>query len=170
MELLALTFREVSDGSLGNAVLEEGIYPTEGKLLPCIVARLLEGVVMESSIVTVVVQDFDSVFYRILLKGKLCGKCFIGLVVELEMDKLEAAEVVDKDSGTFVALLAHFAFQLCVKYHFPQCHLVNQDALYRFGCHKDLVVGLGFLALLRKLGHCPKEAACSLGRQHLGNK
>ncbi len=30
------------------------------------------------------------------------------------------------------------------------------------------MVGLGFLALLGKLSHCAKKAACTLGRQHLG--
>ncbi len=46
--------------------------------------------------------------------------------------------------------------------------MVNQDALSRFGCNQDLVVGLGFLALPRKLCHCTKKAACALGRQNLG--
>ncbi len=45
--------------------------------------------------------------------------------------------------------------------------MVNQDALSRFGCNKDLVVGLGFLALPEKLGHRAKQAASTLGRQHL---
>jgi hypothetical protein len=30
------------------------------------------------------------------------------------------------------------------------------------------VVGHGFLALPEKLGHCTKQASCTLGRQHLG--
>ena len=46
--------------------------------------------------------------------------------------------------------------------------MVNQDALYRFGCNEDLVVGLGFFASLGKLSHHAKKAACTLGRQHLG--
>ncbi len=54
----------------------------------------------------------------ILFKGKLSGKCFIGLVVMLEVDGMEAAIVVNKDGGTFVALLGEFAFQLCKKSHF----------------------------------------------------
>ncbi len=56
MELLLLcAFREVPDGLLGNAILEVGIYPTEGEMLPCFVACLLEGVVVESSVVAMVV-------------------------------------------------------------------------------------------------------------------
>ncbi len=55
---------------------------------------------------------------RILLKGKIGGKCFVGSIVELEMEKLEATEMVNKDVGAFVALLGEFAFQLCIKSHF----------------------------------------------------
>ncbi len=54
-------------------------------------------------------------FCSVLFGGELCGKYFFGLVVKLEVDKTEAAVVVDKDSGTFVALLGEFAFQLCEK-------------------------------------------------------
>ncbi len=49
-QLLSRAFREVSDGLLGDATLEVGIYPTEGELLPCIVECLLEGVVMEATL------------------------------------------------------------------------------------------------------------------------
>jgi hypothetical protein len=54
-QLLPCSFQEVPDGLLGNAILKVGIDPTEGKLLPCIVARLPEGVVVEASIVAVIV-------------------------------------------------------------------------------------------------------------------
>jgi hypothetical protein len=54
-------------------------------------------------------------FFSVLFEGKLYGKCFVGLVVELEVDKTEAAVVVDKDGGAFIALLGEFAFQLCKK-------------------------------------------------------
>ncbi len=57
-------------------------------------------------------------FCRVLFKGKLGDECFVGLVVELEVDELEAAEVVDKDGSTLIALLGEFAFQLCIKSHF----------------------------------------------------
>jgi hypothetical protein len=53
-QLLPCAFQEVLDGLLGNAILEVGIYPTEGELLPCFVACLLEGIDVESSIVTMV--------------------------------------------------------------------------------------------------------------------
>ena len=54
-QLLPCAFREVSDGSLGNAILEVGIYPTEGELLPCFMACLSKGVVVKVSIVAMIV-------------------------------------------------------------------------------------------------------------------
>ncbi len=50
-------------------------------------------------------------FCSILFEGKLGGKCFVQLIVELEVDKTEAAEVVEKDGGALVALLGKFACQ-----------------------------------------------------------
>ncbi len=131
-------------------------------------ACLFEGVVVETSVVAVVMEDLDSMLCSILLEGKLGSKSFFGLVVELEVDKLKAAEVVDEDGGTFVALLGKFALQLCINTYLCQRHLIHQDALSRFGHNKYLVVGLGFLALPGKLGHRAKQASCTLGRQHLG--
>jgi hypothetical protein len=97
--------------------LKVSIEPTEGESLPCVLACLSEGVVVEASIVTVVMKDLDTVFCSILLKGKLGGECFVGLVIELEVNKSEVAEVVDKDGGTLVVFLGKFAFQLCIKSH-----------------------------------------------------
>ncbi len=57
-------------------------------------------------------------FCCVLLEGKLGSECFVGSVVELEVDKLEVAEAVNVDGGAFVVLLGEFAFQLCVKSHF----------------------------------------------------
>ncbi len=57
-------------------------------------------------------------FCRVLFEGKLCGECFVRLVIKLEVDETEAAVVVDKDGGTFIVLLGEFAFHLCKKSHF----------------------------------------------------
>ncbi len=84
-------------------------------MLPCIVACLSEGVVMETYIVAVVMEDLDSMLCSILLEGKLGSKSFIGLVVKLEVNESKATEVVDKDGGALVALLGKFALQLCIK-------------------------------------------------------
>ncbi len=54
-QFLPCAFQEVSDGLLGNAILKVGIDPTEGELLPCFMACLLEGNVVEASVVAMIV-------------------------------------------------------------------------------------------------------------------
>ncbi len=49
-------------------------------------------------------------FGRVLFESKLSGKCLGSRVVELEVDKVETAVVVCKDSGALVAFLCKFAF------------------------------------------------------------
>jgi hypothetical protein len=80
-QLFPCAFQEVPDGLLGNAILKVGIEPTEGESLPCILACLSEGIVVEVSIVAVIMKDLDSMFCCVLLKGNLGSKCFVGLVV-----------------------------------------------------------------------------------------
>jgi hypothetical protein len=110
---------------LSNAILKMDIDPTDGELLPCIVACLLEGVVVETSVVAVVMEDLDSMLCSVLLEGKLGGKSFVGLVTKLEVDKSKAAEVFDEDGGALVALLGKFALQLCIKTYLRQRHLIH---------------------------------------------
>ncbi len=78
------------------------VYATKCELLSCVVACLLEGIVVKSPIVAVVVQDFHFMFGCVLFKGKLGGKCFDQQIVELEVDNAETAVVVDKDSGALI--------------------------------------------------------------------
>jgi hypothetical protein len=70
-QLLAPALQEVSDGFLGNAILEVGVHPTKGELLSRVVACLFEGNDVKLPIVTVIVEDFDFMFSRILLECKL---------------------------------------------------------------------------------------------------
>ncbi len=49
------------DKALGNAVLEVSVYATEGELLASIMARLLEQIVRESTIVAVIMLNFYAV-------------------------------------------------------------------------------------------------------------
>ena len=42
-QLLVSALGEVTDGALGDAILEVGIDAAEGELLSCVVAGLLEG-------------------------------------------------------------------------------------------------------------------------------
>ncbi len=75
-QLLVHALQEVLDGSLGNALLEVGIYPTKGELLSCVAACLSEGVVMKAPIVAVVIEDFHPMFCCVLFKSKLGSECF----------------------------------------------------------------------------------------------
>jgi hypothetical protein len=73
---------------------------------------------MEASVFAAIMEDLDSMICSVLFKGKLSSKCLIGLVIELKVDKAEAAEVVDKDGGALIVLLGKFALQLCIKTYF----------------------------------------------------
>ena len=67
---------EVADGVLGDAILEVGIYATEGKLLACVVACLSEGIVGEAPIVAVVVLDPNAMLGSEGLEGAFGGDGF----------------------------------------------------------------------------------------------
>ncbi len=68
-QLLASALGEVADGALSNAILEVGIDAAEGELLSCVVAGLLEGVVVEAPVVAVVVLDPHTVLGSEGLEG-----------------------------------------------------------------------------------------------------
>ncbi len=69
-ELLPCTLLKVPDGLFCNAILDVGVDPTEGELLPLCTAAVFEGVVCKLSVVAVVVEYA----YAVLL-----GKVFKGL-------------------------------------------------------------------------------------------
>ncbi len=48
---------EVADCALGNSILEVSIHATEGETLMTVVACLMEGIVGQTSVITVVVLD-----------------------------------------------------------------------------------------------------------------
>jgi hypothetical protein len=56
-------------GWSGDAILEVGIDTAEGELLSCVVAGLLEGVVIEAPVVAVVVLDPHAVLGSEGLEG-----------------------------------------------------------------------------------------------------
>jgi hypothetical protein len=68
-ELLSCTLPKVLDGFLCYAILEVGVDPTEGELLPLGTAAVLEGIVCKSSNVAMVVEDVDAVLLGKVLKG-----------------------------------------------------------------------------------------------------
>ncbi len=76
-QLLAHALREVSNGSIRNAMLKVCIYPTKSELLSCVVACSALGIVVETLMVTVVMKDLDPVLCGVLFKGKLGGHCFL---------------------------------------------------------------------------------------------
>ena len=67
-QLLARALQEIADGALGDAVLKMGIHATEGELLLRVVAGLLEGIVVEAPVDTVVVEYLHAV---------LGGECLV---------------------------------------------------------------------------------------------
>ena len=113
--MLACALGEVADGALGNAILEVGVYATEGKLLACVVACLLEGIVGEAPIVAVVVLDPNAMLGSEGLEGAFGGNGFNRRVIDLGVDVSQATVVVDEDGSAAIALLGKFAFKLCDK-------------------------------------------------------
>lgn len=89
-----------------------GVYATEGKLLACVVACLLEGIVGEAPIVTMVVLDSDAMLSSEGLEGAFGGDGFDRGIMDLEVDIPKSTVVVDKDGSATIALLGEFAFEL----------------------------------------------------------
>jgi hypothetical protein len=69
---------------LAMPFLEVHVHATKGMLLLCIMTCLLEGIVIKLPIVAVVVEDLHFVFGRVLLKGKLGGKCLCQKKCQIE--------------------------------------------------------------------------------------
>jgi len=72
-QLLALALREIADGVLVDAILEVGIDSAEGELLSRIVAGLSEGIVLETPVIAVVVEDLHAVLGGECLEGAFGG-------------------------------------------------------------------------------------------------
>jgi hypothetical protein len=75
-QLLACALQEIADGALGNVILEVSAYATEGELLVHVVARLLECIVRELTIVAVIMLNFYAV-----LGGKGLKACLAAMVL-----------------------------------------------------------------------------------------
>ncbi len=81
---------------LGDAILEVGLYATEGKLLACVVACLLEGIVGEAPIVAVAVLDPNAMLGSEGLEGVFGGNGFNQRVINLGVDVSQATVVVNE--------------------------------------------------------------------------
>jgi hypothetical protein len=88
-ELLPCTLLQNSDGFLGNVILEVGVDPTEGELLPFGTAAVLEGVVCKLSIVAVVVEYAYPVLLGKVFKGLFGFHGLLGGKLGHEVDILE---------------------------------------------------------------------------------
>jgi hypothetical protein len=116
-ELLPRILPEISDGFLCNAILEVGIDPTEGELLSFCTAAVLEGIVCESSVVAVVVEDADAMLLGEVFKGLLGFHGFLGGKLGHQMNVLEPGVVVHKDGGHRLVLLGECPLQLSNEAH-----------------------------------------------------
>ncbi len=85
-----------------------------------------------------------------------------------EMDKVKVQEVVNEDGRCLISFLGEPFFQRHKEANMGRDHVVDEHALPRLGCNKDLVSSLGLFAAPRYFCHGLEEAACALGRRHLG--
>ena len=72
-QLLAGALQEIADRVFGDAILEVGIEAAEGELLSRIVAGLSEGIVLETPVIAVLVEDFHAVLGGECLEGAFGG-------------------------------------------------------------------------------------------------
>ncbi len=145
-----------------------GVDAAEGELLVALLAGLLEVVVGKAAIVAMVVADGDAMLGSELLKRSLGLDLFFRTQILHEMDKAKVREVVQEDGRCLVSFLGEPSFQLRKETNMGRDHVVNGHALPRLGCDKDLVSSFGLFAAPRCFCHGPEEAACALGRRHLG--
>ncbi len=72
-QLLARALQEVTNGALGDAILEVSVYATEGELLALFVACLLECIVGKLTVVKVVMLIFFPGLAAKVLKAHLAA-------------------------------------------------------------------------------------------------
>jgi hypothetical protein len=77
-QLLVRAFQEIADGALGDTILEMGVHATEGEFLARFVARLLERIVRELTVVAVIMLNFYAVLGSKGLKGMFGSNGFGG--------------------------------------------------------------------------------------------
>jgi hypothetical protein len=151
------------DGLLGDAILKVCVvYATEGKLLALFVAGLFERIIGKFPVVAMVMLNYYAILSSKGLEGTFGSDGLEEWIVDLRVNKAEAAVMVHKDCGAPVLLFGEFSLHLCIKLNLHWCHLVNGDALPRLGCHKSLMRSLGLSAAPRDLGHCAKETSSAL--------
>ncbi len=131
-ELLPCTLAEVPDIFFCNAILEVGIDPTKDKTLALGTAAVLEGVVCKSSIVTVVVEDANTVLLGKVFERALGFNCFLRGELGHDVNVLEPGVVVNKDGGQGVAFLGECPLYLGDEAHLHRNKLTNINTLPAF--------------------------------------
>ena len=160
-ELLSSALREVSNGSLGDAILEVSVDSAKGELLSLRFACLTKEAVREAPIVAVVVGDADPVLGGKAFEGVLRVDGFLASqIARHQINKLEARIMVDENSGILVSRLGEYPLCLCEKSWLGGLHLINRDTLPRLGRSENRVscVALSFAAP-RNFSHGSVEAA-----------
>ena len=102
----------VPDCSFCDAILEVGVDATVGNCLSLLTAVLLEGVVCESSVVSMILLDSDAMISRKTLEGFFSLNCFVGGECRHQMDVAQSGEMVHKNGGGLVSLSGEAAFEL----------------------------------------------------------
>ncbi len=76
-QLLSRTLTEVTNGLFGYFILKMSIDATEGKLLICTCACVLEVIIGESTIVAMVVKNLHAMLFGKVLEGLLGVDCLL---------------------------------------------------------------------------------------------
>ncbi len=88
-ELLPCTLSKISDGFLGNAILEVGVDPIEDELLPFGTAAVLEGVVCKLFVVAMVVEYAYAMLLGEVFEGSFGFHGLLGGKLGHEVNVLE---------------------------------------------------------------------------------
>ena len=114
-ELLACACRKVADRALGDAILEVGVYATQGESLSCVFSCLFKCIVFKSSVVAMVMKDSHAVVGGELFECALGLDCFVGAEILHQMYESQTGVVVHEDGGAGVSARGEFARYLSVK-------------------------------------------------------
>jgi hypothetical protein len=87
-QLLSRALTEVANGLFGYFILKMSIDATEGKLLICTCARVLEVIIGKSTIVAMVVKNLHAMLFGEVLKGLLGIGCLLPSEMSHQMNIL----------------------------------------------------------------------------------
>ena len=85
-----------------------------------------EHIFTESSVVGVIVSDFNAMLSTVCFPGNLCFESFSAVGGALQVDKSQARMVIHEDGGKFVPGRGKSAFELAHKTWSGAFHLVDR--------------------------------------------